>query len=253
MHWAHHHRRAEDFPGPWLQTVEDSFRPWGSLGADERSHLIELTWELIERKNWEAAQGFELTDEMKVTIAVHASMLILALDHRFYRNVGAVIVHPTSVVLKGQRAGPVSGVVTDSPMPILGEARQYGPVVIAWDSAREEARHPERGHNVIYHEFAHKLDMLTGSPDGTPPLPTPEEASKWMEVCAREYELLVKRKGGHLLRPYGAVNRGEFFAVVTEVFFDKPIEMQREKTALYEVLRSFYRQDPASWGRSGQA
>ena len=246
MRWGHHHRRAEDFPSSWLATVQSSFKPWEWLDEDERAHLLELTWELIERKNWEAAHDFELTDEMRVTVAAHASLLILHLDHRFYRDVGAIILYPTTVVLKGQRAGPVSGVVTESPMPIIGEARQHGPVIIAWDSARDEARHPERGHNVIYHEFAHKLDMLTGSADGMPPMATRDEATRWMDVCTREYEMLVDGRGGHLFRPYGAVNRGEFFAVVTEVFFDKPVAMKRHKPDLYGVLGSFYNQDPAS-------
>lgn len=183
---------------------------------------------------------------MKVTIAVHASLLILELDHRYYKNVSAIIVHPSTVVLTDQRASPVRGAVTDTPMPILGEARPYGPVSIVWDAARSEARHPERGHNVIYHEFAHKLDMLDGTTDGMPPLASPEEAQRWIEVCATEYELLAAGRGGHLLRAYGAVNPGEFFAVATEVFFDKPAEMRRDKPDLYDVLRSFYRQDPAS-------
>ena len=250
MHWLSH-RHVGELPAAWHDFIEASFVPWSSLSEEERSRLTELTTELIDRKRWEAARGFELTDEMKVVISVHAALLILELDHRYYRNVSAVIVHPTTVVLQGPRAGPAPGLVTDSPMPILGQARQYGPVVIAWDSARQEARHPERGHNVIYHEFAHKLDMLTGSADGTPPMDR-SDADRWMEVCTREYDLLAAGRGGHLLRAYGAVNRGEFFAVATEVFFDKPVEMHRHKSDLYEVLAAFYRQDPATRADRGQ-
>jgi MtfA peptidase len=180
-----------------------------------------------------------------VTIAVHAALLILGLDHRFYKNVSAIVVHPSTVVLKGPRASVVSGAVTDVPMPILGQASPYGPVTIVWDAARNEARHPELGHNVIYHEFAHKLDMLDGTIDGMPPMATPEEARVWIDVCTREYEALSDGTGGDLLRSYGAVSPGEFFAVATEVFFDRPVEMRRVKPELYSVLRSFYRQDPA--------
>lgn len=208
--------------------------------------MLELTRELIEKKNWEAARGFELTQEMRVIIAVHAALLILELDHRYYRNVSAIIVHPSTVVLTGQRASAVSGAVTDTPMPIIGEARTHGPVSIVWDAAQKEARHPERGHNVIYHEFAHKLDMLDGTADGMPPLASPKVAAGWAEVCTREYEMLVAGRGGHLLRAYGAVNPGEFFAVATEVFFDKPAEMKHHKPELYAVLAGFYRQDPAT-------
>jgi Mlc titration factor MtfA (ptsG expression regulator) len=234
-----------------MATVESSFRPWAHLDDDERRRLLDLTAELIARKNWEAARGFELTDEIVVTIAVHAALLILELDHRFYRNVSAIIVHPSTVVKTGQRGAGIAGAVTDAPMPILGEARTYGPVSIVWNAASREARHPELGHNVIYHEFAHKLDMLDGSTDGIPPMATSEQAHTWVEVCAREYDLLAAGEGGHLLRAYGAVNPGEFFAVATEVFFDKPDEMLREKPDLYRVLQSFYRQDPAARSAHG--
>jgi Mlc titration factor MtfA (ptsG expression regulator) len=165
--------------------------------------------------------------------------------------VSAIIVHPSTVVKTGQRGAGIAGAVTDAPMPILGEARTYGPVSIVWNAASREARHPELGHNVIYHEFAHKLDMLDGSTDGIPPMATSEQAHTWVEVCAREYDLLAAGEGGHLLRAYGAVNPGEFFAVATEVFFDKPDEMLREKPDLYRVLQSFYRQDPAARSAHG--
>lgn len=233
-------------PKGGLEVIESSFRPWGWLDETERQRILDITKELIARKNWEAARGFSLTDEMKVTIAVHASLLILELEHQYYKNVSAIIVHPSTVVMTGQRASAVAGAITDAPMPIIGEARTHGPVSIVWDAAQNEARHPERGHNVIYHEFAHKLDMLDGTTDGMPPLASPQEARAWIEVCTHEYELLAAGKGGHLLRPYGAVNPGEFFAVATEVFFDRPSEMRRHKSDLYGVLRSFYRQDPAS-------
>jgi hypothetical protein len=118
-------------------------------------------------------------------------------------------------------------------------------VIIAWDAARADARHPERGHNVVFHEFAHKLDMLNDLIDGTPPLPDAAARRRWHEVCTAEYELLRSGMGDDLLRDYGAVNPGEFFAVATEVFFDLPGEMRARKPALYSVLRDFYRQDPA--------
>lgn len=115
-------------------------------------------------------------------------------------------------MLTGERAGPACGLVTDSPMPIIGQARPHGPLSIACDAAARQAHHPERSHNVIYHEFAHALDMLTGSASGAPLLPTKEERVRWMEVCTAEYRLLQQGEGGHLLDRYGSVNPGEFFA-----------------------------------------
>ncbi len=219
---------------------------WRLLADEERDLLEAITVHLLDRKRWEAANGFELTETMRLLIAAQAALLGLGLGIDSYRNVKTVLVHPTTQLLRGQRAGPVSGVVTDAPMPILGQTRFAGPVSIAWDEAVDNARHPERGHNVVYHEFAHKLDLLDGMVDGTPPLETDEQAQRWVDVCTREYEALHAGRGGHLLRDYAAVNTGEFFAVATEVFFDLPARMRREKPDLYGVLTDFYHQDPAA-------
>jgi Mlc titration factor MtfA (ptsG expression regulator) len=114
---------------------------------------------------------------------------------------------------------------------------------------RRSGRHPELGYNVVYHEFAHKLDMLDGAVDGVPPLGDKAERSRWRSVCKAEYERLralsdAGREG--VLDPYGATDEAEFFAVVTEAFFDTPLELAEEHAALYEVLSAFYRQDTAA-------
>jgi MtfA peptidase len=233
-------------PAGWEDVTGSAVAHWGLLDGAERAQLGELMELLVRTKRWEAARGFELTDEIRVVIAAQASLLILGLDIEYYRAVSSIIVHPTTMTLRGVRPGPAAGVVTDAPLAILGQAQhQRGPVVIAWDAARTDARHPERGHNVVFHEFAHKLDMLDDLVDGTPPLPDPTARERWIEVCTAEYRLLRAGAGGHLLRDYAMVNPGEFFAVATEVFFDLPGELLAQKPALYGVLRDFYRQDPA--------
>jgi len=199
---------------------------------------------LLAEKHWEAANGFALTDEMSLLIAAEASLLVLGLSFEHYRDVGAIIVHPSTVVLSGPRGAPVAGLMTDAPMPILGQAQQRGPIIIAWDSARNDARHPERGHNVVFHEFAHKLDMLDAVTDGVPPMPR-DELEHFVEVCTREYEVL-QAGDDPVLSSYAGVNPAEFFAVATEAFFDAPAELRREHDDLYGVLADFYRQDPAA-------
>jgi Mlc titration factor MtfA (ptsG expression regulator) len=206
--------------------------------------LGELAGQLILDKNWEAANGFELTDEMQLLIAAQAALLVLGLSFEHYREVGAIIVHPTTVVLHGPRGASVPGLMTDAPMPILGQAAHKGPIMIAWDAVRRDARHPERGHNVVFHEFAHKLDMLDDVVDGTPPMPR-AELDRWVEVCTREYEIAQAGSDG-FLSSYAGVNPGEFFAVATEAFFDRPSDMAEAKGELYAVLAGFYRQDPAA-------
>lgn len=233
-------------PTGWEEVTAAAVAHWAALDNTERARLAELMDQLVNRKRWEPANGFELTDEIRLVIAAQASLLILGLDIDYYRGVSSIIVHPTIVTLHGERPGPAHGVVTNAPLPIVGQAHdRRGPVLIAWDAARANARHPERGHNIVFHEFAHKLDMLDNLVDGTPPLADQTARNRWIEVCTTEYELLRAGRGGPLLRDYAAVNPGEFFAVATEVFFALPEEMRSQKPALYDVLRGFYQQDPA--------
>ncbi len=247
--WGRWRRDDRSLPESWRDLTAATVAHWAVLDDGERDRLGDLMAQVVERR-WEAANGFALTDEIRVVIAAQAALLVLGLDIDCYRDVTAIIVHPTTVTLRGERAGPARGVVTDEPLPIVGQAQsRRGPVVIAWDAARAGARHPERGYNVVLHEFAHKLDMLDGTVDGTPPLPDRAARQRWIDVCTAEYDLLRAGEGGTVLRAYAGVNPGEFFAVATEVFFDRPVQLLAEKSALYEVLSAFYRQDPAARAR----
>jgi Mlc titration factor MtfA (ptsG expression regulator) len=239
------------FPEAWRRLLEERMAHWRLLDSAERGRLEDLIRILLVDKYWEPTNGFALTDEIRVVIAALASLLILGLDYDYYHRVTAIIVAPSVVAPEGpQYLG--EGLYTEDPEPIIGQASPDGPVLIAWDAAAGQARHPEHGHNVVYHEFAHKLDMLGGSIDGTPPLESSAQYRRWVDVCNLEYDRLRRGLGGDLLDPYGAVNPGEFFAVVTEVFFDRPIAMETEKPDLYGVLRDFYRQDPAARERRHQ-
>ncbi|CAN5651189.1 MAG: M90 family metallopeptidase [Iamia sp.] len=219
---------------------------WVHLSEEEQDRLLELTEWLLLKKSWEAANGFALDDTIRVVIAAQAALLILGLSTDHYGQVTAIIVHPSTSVHRGVRAGPVAGTVTDDDLPIHGLAQaRRGPVVISWDQARSAARHPERGHNVVFHEFAHKLDMLDGVIDGTPPLRR-AEADEWVRICTDAFQDLQAGRPRPPLRDYGAVNAGEFFAVATEAFFDVPDAMSAQEPDLYRVLSGFYQQDPAS-------
>jgi Mlc titration factor MtfA (ptsG expression regulator) len=237
--------RRAPFPDAWRSIIDENVVHARVLAAPEREQLEDLVIALITDKHWEAAHGFALTDEIQVTIAAQAALLVLGLGYEAYRGVRTIIVHPTTMTLTGERGGPVDGTVSAGPLPVLGVAHYDGPVIIAWDSARAGARHPERGHNVVYHEFAHKLDMLDGVVDGTPPLERREQLDRWVEVCTAEYEALRDGTDDGFLDGYASVNPAEFFAVVTEAFFDLPVQLASTKPALYGVLRDFYRQDPA--------
>jgi MtfA peptidase len=239
------------FPDAWRELLARRLVHWSLLDAAEQGRLEDLIRLFLVDKKWESSGGFDLTDEVRVLISAMACLLILELDYDSYRRVSWIEVQPTTMVMRGPRSVGVSGVVSDGVVPIIGQASFDGPVFIAWDAAHEGARHPERGHNVVYHEFAHKLDMADGSVDGTPVLTDADERRRWIEVCTAAYEAVRDGRAGELLDPYAGVNPGEFFAVATEVFFDRPVELEMGHPDLYAVLAGFYRQDPASRQRRG--
>ncbi len=220
------------------------FRWWRGLDAAQRERLEAVALTLEADVTWEAARGFAVTDEMKVTISAQAALLVVGLPDGMYRDVHTVIVHPTTLVLEGEHS-QVDGIVSDDPMPVLGEAHDHGPVLLAWDEVLADARHAGDGRNVVVHEFAHKLDMLDGTVDGTPPLGSPERYGRWIAVCTAVYTEVVEGNGPEVLDPYAGVNPGEFFAVASEAFFDAPADLLRQQADLYEVLADFYGQDPA--------
>ena len=134
-------------------------------------------------------------------------------------------------------AGPAPGVLSDAPGAVDGEAHHGdGPIMMVWSSVRREAANPRRGRDVVLHEFAHKLDMLDGTLDGTPPLDDAARRARWVEVLHRRVLRRARRHGGAVLRAYAGTNPGEFFAVATEAFFTRPAAMLRDKPDLYDVL-----------------
>ena len=238
-----HRRRG--LPDDWVNIVETNVALWRVL--DERALLGSTSDWLLRHKHWEAAQGFALVDEITVTIAVQAALLVLRLSVDEYREVSAIVVYPTSMQSRGVYAGPVRGTVTDGVVPVLGEAHgRRGPVLLAWDQARDAARNPGRGQNVVFHEFAHKLDMVDNVLDGTPALEHRGDFARWVQVCTEAYDALRAGIERPPLQPYGATNPAEFFAVATEAFFDVPVALVEHEPRLYEVMRDFYKQDPAA-------
>jgi hypothetical protein len=235
-----------------LRPLQTQFVPhYATLNDGERHQLEETAWEIVRHFRWEAAWGFALTLEMQVAIAAQAALLVLEIGLDSYHDVGAIIVHETTMTYSRVSGGDIEGTVTEGPANSLGEAHMHGPLLLAWDAIVRDSHHPDRGHNVVLHEFAHKLDMLDHSTDGTPPLPAGDERARWIEVCTREFEALRQGEAEWPLDDYGATNPAEFFAVATETFFLRPLDLAEAKVDLYDVLRSYYQQDPAA--RFGRA
>lgn len=253
--WLRARRRrkllADPFPAEWEAILARNVVHDRWLDGDEKRRLRDLVRIFVAEKRWEGCGGLELDDEIRVTIAARACLLILARADDAYRHVHTILVYPSTVVPPPRTLGAFEVVTApiDAPRPILGEARARGPVILVWDAVRRTGRHPERGHDVVFHEFAHQLDLLDGGADGTPPLASADERRRWSEVCSRAFlALRARRARGEpgLLDDYGATNEAEFFAVATEVFFDRPLALRREHPELYAMLAAYYRQDPAA-------
>ncbi len=233
-------------PDSWYGMVEHDVPLARWLSAEERERLLRLVQVFLTEKHFEGCGGLTVTEEMKVRIAAEACLLLLNLDGPCYPTLRTVLVYPQGFVPKFA-GSPATGEIARSPVPLIGESWGDGVVVISWDDAVRGARNPADGDNVVLHEFAHQLDAEDGAADGAPIL-APGALRTWGGVLSEEYERLRRdavddRRSA--LDEYGATNKAEFFAVATEAFFEKPVQLEREHPALYTQLRQFYCQDPA--------
>lgn len=260
FHWIRNFRRAKarkrPFRPEWEALLRTNVAHYCMLSDTERAELNAMIQVFLMEKYWEGCGGLDLTDEIRVTIAAQACLLQLGLPHDYYRNVHSILVYPSTVIPPQRQLGMFEpgGALVPIPGPIFGQAFVQGPVILVWDAVLHGARHPEQGHNVVYHEFAHKLDMLDGAADGTPPIADRDQFVEWVVVCSSEFLRLrsLVEKGSHtFLDAYGVTNEAEFFAVATEEFFDRPLELQEQAPELFRVLSAYYRQDPAGRANRG--
>jgi MtfA peptidase len=243
-------RRVRRWLDGW-EAVADGLPQWSQLDDEERRRAGALVERFTRSWHWEAARGFELTQEVVITVAASAAVLGLGLDIDVWRHVRAVVVHPRTFTQTGARATTVPGVVADGPQRLLGHARdRRGPVLVSWAAARRDVHHPERGQHVIVHELTHKLDAADGLFDGTPELTDRSERAEWIRVCTTAYRRLRRQaEPDPVLRAYGTQNPSEFFAVATEAFIQRPLDLEAHHPDLYRVLAGFYGQDPAARAR----
>ncbi len=251
--WLKSRRRkrllATPLPDPWEAYLQSNVRHYLHLSPAGRARVGAVTRVMTAEKHWSGGGGFEITDEIRVTVSAHAALLTLGLDTPyFFDHVQSVIVHPGAYVHPPQFQS--HNLVVHEQMPVQGEAWHHGPIVLSWQHVLEAGRDTSDGMNVVLHEFAHHLDGLDGHMEGKPPLASRHLEQTWYRVTEAEYLRLVgnaKRGDVTLLDHYGATNRAEFFAVATECFFERPAAMRRRHAELYGVLSGFYCQDPADW------
>ena len=240
--------RRGPFPAAWRAIIEKNVPYAACLPPADREELAGHVQVFLAEKRFEGCGGMEITDEVRVTIAAQACILLLHRGSDCYPDLISILVYPSTYLAPGGRR-TAGGFVAEDPEARLGESWARGVVVLVWDSVLAGAADIHDGHNVVLHEFAHQLDQESGTGDGAPILPKRSMYVAWARVLGAEFDQLVRdAEGNHrtLLDRYGATNPAEFFAVATEAFFEKPRQLRSTHRALYDQLQQFYRQDPAA-------
>jgi Mlc titration factor MtfA (ptsG expression regulator) len=240
--------RALPMKPEWIEVLEKNVKTYRRLPTSLKEKLHGHIQVFLREKNFEGCGGLELTDEIKVTVAAQACLLLLNRKTNYYPKLSSILIYPSSYIVKNER--DKAGVVIPEQIH-LGESWRTGMVVLAWDEVLGGALNPDDGQNVVFHEFAHQLDQEDGEADGTPILEKRSQYLSWARVLSNEFNMLQKESFKHvnsLMDSYGATDPSEFFAVATETFFGKPEQMKLRHPALYEELKNYFKVDPVSWG-----
>lgn len=234
-------------PAEWRAILEKNLPPYSSLAPNLQDQLHGYMNVFLDEKRFEGCGGQEITDEVRVTIAAEACLLLIGRESKCYPKLRSVLVYPHTYM--GGKGGMFTA-ENKSPEARLGESWTTGAVVLSWDSVRGGAANFDDGLNVALHEFAHQLDQEDGAADGTPILSGLSSYRSWAQSLSGEYRSFQENVEAHrktVIDQYGATNPAEFFATATEAFFEKPGQLAKKHPDLYKELKSYYRIDPMDW------
>ena len=244
----------QPLPPQWRGWLEQHVPVYHRLPAELRERLHGLTQIFVREKSFVGCNGLEVTDRMRVVIAAHACTLVLnrpGVPHRMlYDELLSILIYPTPFIVPELQSHG-AGVVSQGHRVLSGQAWDSRRIILSWEDVEVPGA---VGQNVVLHEFAHYLDMEDETMDGAPGLGSKEAYQQWSRVFWEEYDRLrynLQFGLPTLLNPYAATAPAEFFAVVTEVFFEQPQELEAQHAALYQQLRKYYRLDPARWVAHG--
>ena len=233
---------------PELETIlSKNIFPYSRLSQKMKNELQGLVNIFLDEKEFEGCGGLEITDEVRITIAGEACLLLLNRNlSTCFPDLQTILVYPSAYVAAG--ADIVGGRrVENAETTRAGESWQNGAVVLAWDHVKHGVKNYDDGHNVVLHEFGHQLDQESGSANGAPPLKT---YHTWAQVMGHDFEKLcdkVESNKKDVIDAYGATNPAEFFAVSTETFFEQPEKLKRDHPELFAQLQKFYKVNPLEW------
>ncbi len=251
--WRRERELKQPFPKIWQQYLQSTVPLYARLPGQLQETLEDQVQLFLAEKAFYGCGGFEVTDRVRVAIAGHACLLTVNRSFADYDEVRSILVYPDIYQVRApDRDGMV---VSVSNQVRAGEASSMGQVVLAWAECESGAMRPESTHNVILHEFAHQLDYLDGAADGAPPL-SGDHAEEWQQTMTMAYDSLrhsLRQHRSSWLDPYGATKPAEFFAVLTETFYQQPEHLKEQQPAVYDLLRDFYRIDPGELAQSRPA
>ena len=236
-----------EFPADWLEILKENVPFYNLLPAGQQRELQQLVMVFAEEKTFEGCGGLELTDEIIITIAAQACILLLGQNHDLYPNLRTILIYPTAYFAPEVRHLR-DGSILETVQFRFGESWSRGQVVLAWDEIKQDTLDINDGHNLVFHEFAHQLDYEYGIADKIPAMVRRSKYMTWARILSDEYDKLLTDSLNNretLLNKYGAISHSEFFAVATEYYFEKPVELKKLHPELYEQLNDFYRLDTA--------
>jgi len=239
---------ARPFPPEWQTIVERRLPFFPKLSAGEQQQLRDNIRLFVTDKQFHGCGGLEINDDIRITIATEACLLLMNRKTGVYPRLKHILVYPHAFRTSHEHRN-ADGTVSSAGRGLLGESWHFGKVILSWDDVEYGVRNLHDGHNVVLHEFSHQLDSESGSTNGAPLLHTNSYAT-WASVLSREFEQLNQDFAHHhhaVMDYYGATNPAEFFAVATETFFEKPQQLQTKHPELFEVLKTYYAVDPGRW------
>jgi Mlc titration factor MtfA (ptsG expression regulator) len=253
LQWLKNRRRkkiaAQPFPADWVGILRANVGLYSRLPEADQLELCRHILIFNTEKRFEGCGGLEITDEIRLTIAAQACILLLHRQTDYYPGLETILVYPEAYVVTHYEELEM-GIIVEGPDVRVGESWHRGSIVLSWDDVRRGAFDIHDGHNVVLHEFAHQLDITGAKRDSTPLLARHSTLLTWARVLQNDFEQLqldVSQGRPTVLDAYGAVDPAEFFAVATECFFEKPAELNAKHPALYDQLRLFYQQDPLKY------
>lgn len=245
--------RRREFPAAWEPLLRRALPIYAGMHVEQQQQLKQLIKQFIADKHFIGCGGQIVDDEIRISIAANACLLLLNRETGCYPQLQSVLVYPSTFVVSHEEHDEF-GLVSTYEDELEGEAWSDGKIVLAWDDVKHGISNFSDGHNVVLHEFAHALDHEDGEGNGAPLLRTRGAYKNWARVFAAEFALLQQRADrgqDSLMDQYGASDPAEFFAVATETFFEKPREMQAHHAELYQELVSYYQVDPVQWVKGG--